>query len=99
MTYNPTATAIFRDKFNNQPNIMTPQIHEYRMIATGHLAIELSSGDGVFPGTKIWGVTVLNARQPSDDDTRFELSQSFESCEDANKYIETLRKWRPRANT
>ena len=90
---NPQAFAIFRDRFNNQPNVMTPHIIGYMMIAAGRLAVEVSRGEGI-GGGYIYGVTVLNAKNPGDDETRFKLSDSFGNIADANDYIRGLRKWR-----
>ena len=89
---NPKAESLFRDRYGNSPNIMSPNIHARRMIAAGRLAVELSSGAGISPGTEIWGVTVLIA---ADIHERNELSQSFGSRAEAESYIETLRTWRP----
>ncbi len=95
-TRNPKAESLFRDRYGNSPNMMSPNIHARRMIAAGRLAVELSSGAGIFPGTEIWGVTVLIA---ADIHERNELSQSFGSRAEAESYIETLRTWRPLSET
>ena len=91
-TRNPKAESLFRDRYGNSPNIMSPNIHARRMIAVGRLAVELSSGAGISPGTEIWGVTVLIA---ADIHERNDLSQSFGSRAEAESYIEGLREWRP----
>ncbi len=95
-TRNPKAESLFRDRYGNSPNIMSPNIHARRMIAAGRLAVELSSGAGIFPGTEIWGVTVLIA---ADIHERNELSQSFGSRAEAESYIEGLREWRSPGET
>lgn len=91
-TRNPQADSIFRNRYGNSPNLMTPNIHARRMIAAGRLAVELARGDGIYPGTEIWGVTVLVA---SDIRANHDLSQSFSTREEAESYIESLRTWRP----
>ena len=93
-TRNPKAESLFRDRYGNSPNIMSPNIHARRMIAAGRLAVELSSGAGLFPGTEIWGVTVLVAADVNDS-AAYDLSQSFGSRAEAESYIESLRDWRP----
>ena len=95
-TRNQKAESLFRDRYGNSPNIMSPNIHARRMIAAGRLAVELSSGAGIFPGTEIWGVTVLIA---ADIHERNELSQSFGSRAEAESYIESLREWRSPGET
>ncbi len=95
-TRNPRAESIFSDRYGNSPNIMSPNIHARRMIAAGRLAVELSSGAGIFPGTEIWGVTVLDSADIQQD---HDLSQSFGSREEAESYIESLRNWRRPAET
>ncbi len=95
-TRNPKAESLFRDRYGNSPNMMSPNIHARRMIAAGRLAVELSSGAGIFPGTEIWGVTVLIA---ADIHERNELSQSFGSRAEAESYIEGLREWRSPGET
>lgn len=94
--HNPQAMAIFRERYGSAPNVMSPRIHARRMIAAGRLAVELSSGDGIFPGTEIWGVTVLSAADIRAD---LDLSQSFGSRAEAEAYIESLRSWRAPAET
>lgn len=95
---NPQADRLFRDRYGNSPNLMTPNIHARRMIAAGRLAVELSSGAGIFPGTEIWGVTVLVAADVNDAAGR-DLSQSFGSRAEAEAYIEGLREWRSPGET
>lgn len=90
---NPQAESLFRKRFGSSPNIMSPRIHARRMIASGALAVELASGNGLFPGTEIWGVTVLLTENVTDDRGR-DLSNSFGSRAEAEAYIETLRDWR-----
>lgn len=90
---NPIAEDIFRRRYNGKGNVMTPRIYARRMIATGFLAVELSNGDGIFPNTEMWAVTVLLAADPKAD--MHELSQCFGSRAEAEAYIETLRDWRP----
>lgn len=90
-TRNPKAESLFRYRYGNSPNIMSPNIHARRMIAAGRLAVELSSGAGLFPGSEVWGVTVLIAKGVEE---AHNLSQSFGSREEAEAYIETLRTWR-----
>ena len=97
-TRNPQADSLFRQRYGHSPNIMSPNIHARRMIAAGRLAVELSSGAGIFPGTEIWGVTVLVAADVNDR-AAYDLSQSFGSREEAESYIETLRTWRPHSET
>ena len=95
--HNPQAANLFRTRYGNSPNVMTPSIWALRMIAKGHLAVELSSGAGIgrehqHDNASLWGVTVLIA---ADVHQRHDLSRSFSTRHEAETYIETLRAWRP----
>lgn len=78
------AANIFRARYRNAPNVLTPVLVKHRMVATGKLAVELSrSAEG-----DLWGVTVLRTSQP---DAHCELSRAFPTREEADAYVETLR--------
>lgn len=87
---NPQAENLFRARYKGHPNLMTPSIWSRRMIAKGKLAVELSSGKGIQPGTELWGVTVLYAY---DIHRRLGLSHAFGTRHDAEAYIQALRHW------
>jgi hypothetical protein len=81
---NPQAANIFRARYRNAPNVLTPVLVKHRMVATGKLAVELSrSAEG-----DLWGVTVLRTSEP---DAHCELNKAFSTQEEAEAYIETLR--------
>lgn len=65
-------------------NLITPYVIGYYHI-TDKVAIELSKGR--FMDTPMFGVSVCNNYQLDS-----ELSNSFHSLEDAEKYIDTVRK-------
>ena len=71
------AANIFRARYRNAPNVLTPVLVKHRMVATGKLAIELSrSAEG-----DLWGVTVLRTADPS---AYCELSRAFPTREEAD---------------
>ncbi len=92
---NPRADMLFASRYKGKPNVMTPRIWSRRLLATGQLAVELSSGDGIgherSGGDTLWGVTVLIVR---DIWARHSLSSSFPTRAEAEAYIERLRGWR-----
>jgi len=91
-TRSPKAEALFRERYHGSSNVMTPRIFARRMIATGHLAVELSNGD--FMDGQIWAVTVLFAHNVHDLNAH-DLNKAFSTRDEAEDYIETLRVWRP----
>lgn len=48
---------IFREVYNGDRNFITPNLIGYRK--KRHLIMEISSGEALKPGTKIFGVTVI----------------------------------------
>ena len=79
-----SAANIFRARYRNSPNVLTPVLVRHRMIATGKFAIELSrSAEG-----DLWGVTVLRTADPS---AHCEYNRAFATQGEAEAYIETLR--------
>lgn len=91
--WNPYARELFRDHYNGQTNIMTTTLLGYSMRAKGNLAIEFSMGEDDH-GNKHYGVSVLNAHDPSDREVS-KLSRSFSTEDEAVDYAKTLRSWRP----
>lgn len=92
MTHNLQAASIFRARYKGARNVMTPRVSDYRIIAKGALAVELSSGDNMNIGAPdIWGVTVLVVAEP---DQRHELNRLCFSRGEAESYIKSLRPWR-----
>lgn len=87
---NSKAKAIFKRKFGNQSNFMTPNIIGYGM-ATANLAWELSSGSNMDGGT-FYGVTVLEQIWGKPTNRRTDLGQSFATESMARKYIKQLGK-------
>jgi len=67
-------------------NFMTPSL--IRHGRQGDLVYELSTGPGIIQGTKIYGVTVVDARTREKD---HDLSDCFRTQEAAEKHISTLR--------
>lgn len=57
---------IFRTVYNGARNFMTPCLIGYRK--KHHLIMEISSGEGFEPGTKIFGVTVIEVFLGNDTD-------------------------------
>ena len=76
---------IFGRVFNGQTNIMTPDVIYYGQ--AGDHIYEVSSGNGIFKGEVIWGLTVLTS-----EGLRTNLSRPFESYNELKRYIRTL-KW------
>jgi hypothetical protein len=82
---NPRALSLFRERYKGAPNPMTPTAADYRMVACGRLAVELSHD----VECHLWGVTVLRTADPS---AHCELSKALPTRGDAEAYIETLRR-------
>ena len=78
-----TARQVFRDVFGDEPNFMTPNLVKLETI--GDYIVEVSEGSGLEPGTRLYGVTVLEL-----DGTRTDLSRSFPNPEAVAGYLETL---------
>lgn len=76
------ADNIFRVRYNGKNNFMTPNIIE-RKIKDGRV-YELSSGDGLSLGSKLFGVTVLNP-----DGTDSGLNEVFDNETEARSYIDS----------
>lgn len=93
MTISQKANALFRERYGDAPNVLTPHILDRRMVAAGRLAVEISSGEG-FSGQPLYGVTVLVANDVRDP-RGHDMSQTADSYDAACAYVETLRKWRP----
>jgi len=78
------AANLFRARYRNVPNVLTPVLVRHRMVASGKLAVELSrSAEG-----DLWGVTVLRTADPS---AYCEYNRAFSTREEADAHIETLR--------
>lgn len=83
-----TPKEAFRIAYNNEKNFMTPNI--LRTISKGNLHIELSYGSG-FENDTIYGVTVLRELPDGSLKKEHDLSKSFSSKQDAEKYIRFLK--------
>jgi hypothetical protein len=73
--------ALFDRVYQGQKNFITREIVRYGR--QGRLLYELSEGTGFEPGTKIYGVTVLE----EDGTKRNDLAQAFSLLSKAEAYI------------
>jgi len=73
--------AVFAEAYNGKTNFLTPYIIGYGK--RGRLVWELSKGKGLFPGTQLYGVTVIELPRTK----RPDLSNAFSSEEEARGYI------------
>ena len=73
----------FKLTFNNQPNIMTPNITKYGQ--KGQYLYEISFGAGIEYGTRIWGVTVITKAGE-----RTDLGKCFATEDEAEGYARHL---------
>ncbi len=84
-----TAHEVFRSTFGTDDdgtirgNLMTPDVLSRRFV--GPYAVELSTGSGFEPGSRIFGVTVLLR-----SGERTELSGCYPTREEAETYIDAL---------
>lgn len=85
-----TAREILRLEYGDSRNFLTPHV-----IARGKLradtAYELSSGEGITPGTRLYGVSVVVVHA-STTERDYESSCCFSSLQAANEYVEELRR-------
>jgi hypothetical protein len=81
------ALDCFRSVYAGNVNIMTPHRMFVDMSKSGKYAIELSTGSGIFPGTTIYGVTVIDVEKMEGD---HDLSKGFSSEEEALGYYQQL---------
>lgn len=84
-----TACELLRREYGTSRNMLTPH-----RIAVGKLgpnaAYEISVGEGIEPGTRLYGVSVV---QMVDGKTErdYEASCCFSTLEAANEHVEALR--------
>jgi len=74
------ARRVFYDTFGDSTNFVTPEVVSYHLI--GPYAVELSKGSAIIGDGELWGVTVLEC-----DGQRTDLSQSFQTDDDALRYM------------
>lgn len=91
MTARKSAPAIFKARFNGNPNIMTPDLMRYGW--KDGLAYELAHGDSIpmrgQPPGHIYGVTVLNPDGTDAERDGERLSTCLHSLPEALAYIQT----------
>lgn len=81
-----SASQIFA---NRGKNFLTPYV--IKRYKKHGLAIELSVGEGLEDGTKIYGVTVLEYKEAKNTwEWNFEKTKSFMSQSEAERYINSL---------
>jgi hypothetical protein len=84
-----SAREILRLEYGDSRNFLTPH-----RIAIGKLdratAYELSAGEGIEPGTKLYGISVVRVLNGATE-RDYESSCCFSSLEAANEYVEQLR--------
>jgi hypothetical protein len=83
-----TARELLRLEYGDSRNFLTPHV-----IARGKLdklsAYELSAGEGIEPGTRLYGVSVVRLVD-GETERDFESSACFSSLEAANEHVEAL---------
>jgi hypothetical protein len=85
-----TPKQLFDKVYNGQKNIMTPTILQHG--TAGEYIWELSSGQGIFPGDMIYGVTVLRRTGPDTAErTPSTMNKCFGSKGLAEQYIRSLK--------
>ena len=85
-----TAREIIRKEYGSSRNFMTP--HKVRCgKISRRVAFELSSGSGLFDHSTIWGVSFAEITESGDTIRRTDISEVFDSREDAEAYIEELK--------
>jgi hypothetical protein len=84
-----SAREILRREYGDSRNFLTPHV-----LAVGKLnretAYELSAGEGIEPGTKLYGVSVVRVVDGATA-RDYDAATCFSSLADANAYVEGLR--------
>ena len=92
---NPNAGEILKMEYGTARNFMTPNVLEIGMIANNQnncIAFELSTGRGIFEGTQLFGVSVVEYDLITKKTDRHAVkSECFHSLIDANDYIKILK--------
>jgi len=86
-----TASEIIRRKYKGNRNFMTP-----RKLKVGKLnpnvAFELSMGDGLGHGNKLYGVSVVSVGKQGKTNAQYNLSKAFGNKNEADAYINRLKR-------
>lgn len=84
------AREIIQKEYGSSKNFMTPHVISYGKI-NKNVAYELSSGEGLERGSKMYGVSVASINK-SGKTRRLEKSKSFHDKNEAESYIRNLKK-------
>lgn len=83
--------SVVKKHYNNRPNVITPLPLEYGYI-NNNIVYEISTGKGIF-GNPLYGVTLVRLLgSGSNTEAMYDDSKCVYSLDEANVYIETLRK-------
>lgn len=85
-----TAREAIRKEYGKSRNFMTPNLVRYGKINPTR-AYELSWGSGLEPGTRLYGVSVVDIDENGETKRRTDLSNSFPSILLAERYISRLQ--------
>ena len=85
-------SIIWKEYGLHSRNFMTPNLIRIASLVRGRVAYELSYGEGLRRGTTIYGVSIARYDPATDSTERlYDLSQSFQSKDAAERYIEELK--------
>jgi hypothetical protein len=85
-----SAKDIIKGAYGSSKNFMTPNLISYGKISSD-VAYELSSGRGLF-NSMLYGVSFAKINIDGTYEKVYDLSKSFESLDEAKRYIEKLKR-------
>jgi hypothetical protein len=85
-----TAREILRLEYGDSRNFLTPIVHVRGTLAPC-IAYELSSGEGLERGSRIFGVSIVRVNDDGTTDRDHDASACFSSMSAATQYVDKLR--------
>jgi len=85
-----TAKQIIKKAYGNSNNFMSPKILSYGKLGKS-TAFELSHGNGIEPGTEIYGVSVAGVTAKGKGVKIYKLSTCFPTNTEAKEYVKSLK--------
>lgn len=86
-----TASEIIRRKYKGNKNFMTPTKLKVGKL-NKNVAFELSTGEGLGHGNRLYGVSVVSANKQGKTTSQYKLSKAFGNRTEADKYISKLKR-------
>ena len=86
-----TAQEIIRRQYKGAKNFMTPYKMKMGKI-NPNVAFELSTGDGLGHGNKLYGVSVVSVGKQGKTNAQYNLSKAFGNKNEAEAYVNRLKR-------